>query len=132
MAALRERAERPDLRGRVTFAGPVEHPAAALAATGCLLHCAEREPFGIVLIEALAAGRPAVAPAGGGAPEIVDETVGRLYPPGDAAAAADALCEVLSDPATTARLGAAGRERAERDFTVEATRSRFAALLEAL
>ena len=49
-----------------------------------LLHCADREPWGLVLIEALAAGRPVVAPAAGGPLEILDRG---LYPPGDADAA---------------------------------------------
>jgi glycosyltransferase involved in cell wall biosynthesis len=130
LAALRERAARRDLRGRVAFAGQLPEPGPALARAWCLLHCAEREPFGMALVEALAAGRPVVAPAAGGALEIVDESCGRLYPPGDVEAAAAALWELLADPAKAARLGAAGRERAVRLFSLDDARRRYREALE--
>jgi glycosyltransferase involved in cell wall biosynthesis len=71
-----------------------------------------------VAIEAMAAGRPVVASAVGGVPELVthDET-GLLVPPGDAAALRDAIQSLLADPARRARMGEAGRRRARR-FTV--------------
>jgi glycosyltransferase involved in cell wall biosynthesis len=129
VAALKERAARPDLRGRVRFAGRADDPRPALAAASCLLHCAGREPFGLALVEALASSRPVVAPAAGGPLEIVDESCGRLYPPGDAGAAAAALVELLEDPATAAALGQAGRLRAEREFDLARARERFRALV---
>jgi len=112
LAALRRRAQAPDLAGRVTFEPTLEDPREALARAGCLLHCAEREPYGRVLVEALASGVPVVAPAVAGPGEIVDATCGRTYAPGDAAAAARALVEVLGDPALAARLAAAAPARA--------------------
>ena len=54
---LRERAARPDLDGRVELRGRVEDPRPALEGASVLLHCADREPFGIAMIEALAARR---------------------------------------------------------------------------
>jgi glycosyltransferase involved in cell wall biosynthesis len=127
LETLRERAERDDLRGRVTFAGRVGDVGEALGGASCLLHCADQEPFGLALVEALAAGRPVVAPAAGGPLEIVDESCGRLYPPGDARAAAAALVEVLAD---SAWLGQAGRERAQKHFSLERFRTEFRQLLE--
>ena len=124
---LRRRAEQPDLEGRVTFAGELADPRQALGRAWCLLHCADREPFGNVVLQALASGRPVVAPAAGGPAEIVDETCGRLYPPGDAGAAADALVEVLSTPELVDRLGAAGRARASW-FEADESHQRFADL----
>ena len=56
---------------RVTIAGPADDVPRALADAHVLLHCADEEPYGMVLVEALAAGRPVVAPAAGGAREIV-------------------------------------------------------------
>ena len=109
---LRARAGRPDLAGRVELSGPAV-AAQALADATCLLHCADSEPFGLVLLEALSSARPVVAPASGGPAELLDDEVARLYPPGDAAAAADRLVELLGDPELAARLGAAGRRRAE-------------------
>jgi GT2 family glycosyltransferase/glycosyltransferase involved in cell wall biosynthesis len=124
---LRRRAAQPDLEGRVTFAGELADPRPTLGRAWCLLHCADREPFGSVILQALASGRPVVAPAAGGPAEIVNETCGRLYPPGDAAAAAAALVEVLSSPELVDRLGAGGRARAGW-FEADEARQRFAEL----
>ena len=85
-AQLRRDAER--LGDRVTIAGPVDDVPAALADAHVLLHCAAAEPYGMVLVEALAAGRPVVAPAKAGPLEIVSDGAGRLYPPGNVKAAA--------------------------------------------
>jgi GT2 family glycosyltransferase/glycosyltransferase involved in cell wall biosynthesis len=122
---LRERAAQPDLDGRVTFAGQLADPREALSRAWCLLHCAEREPFGNVVLQALASGRPAVAPDAGGPAEIVDESCGRLYRAGDAEAAAAALVELLSSPLLVEKLGDGGRARAGW-FEAEDARRRFA------
>jgi glycosyltransferase involved in cell wall biosynthesis len=83
-----------DAPDNVTFAGRVDMHA-ALAEHHVLLHCADREPWGLVLIEALAAGRPVAAPAAGGPLEILDRG---LYPPGDANAAVAKIRDALADP----------------------------------
>jgi phosphatidyl-myo-inositol alpha-mannosyltransferase len=71
------------------------------------------ESFGIVLVEAMAAGLPVVASAVPGYDEVVRDGVeGLLVPPGDADALAGAIGRVLDDHALAGRLGAAGRERA--------------------
>lgn len=125
VASLRARATHPDLNGSVEFVGAVADPRDALLRASCVLHCAEREAFGLALIEALAAARPVVAPAAGGPAEIIDGSCGVLYEPGDAVAAADALVRLLSEPARVLRMGAAGRVRAEREFGLPAARERF-------
>jgi N-acetylglucosaminyl-diphospho-decaprenol L-rhamnosyltransferase len=129
-AALRIRAGRPDLEGAVEFAGEVVDPRPDLARATCLLHCAPREPFGIAVLEALAAGRPAVVPAAAGPAEIVDPSCGLLYPPGQAAAAADAIAELLADPERAALMGAGGQARARERFDRAAARRRFASGIE--
>jgi N-acetylglucosaminyl-diphospho-decaprenol L-rhamnosyltransferase len=126
---LTRRAEDPDLRGAVDMPGAQADPRAELAGASCLLHCSPREPFGIVLLEALAAGRPVVAPNAAGPSEIVDETCGVLYAPGDAAAGAAALVQVLQDPKRAVEMGEAGRERVRARFSREQTRRGFAAAL---
>jgi N-acetylglucosaminyl-diphospho-decaprenol L-rhamnosyltransferase len=126
LARLRARAARPDLAGRVDFAGPLADPAAALRSAGCLIHCAEREPFGLVVAEALASGTPVVAPAAGGPAEIVDDSCGALYPPGDAQAAAAALVDVLE---RRDALSGPARQRAEAAFGLAAMQARYDALL---
>ena len=70
------------------------------------------EPFGRVFIEALHAGLPVVATDVGGACEIVDETCGRLAPPGDAEAIAALLRELILHPELRGTLGHAGPARA--------------------
>jgi GT2 family glycosyltransferase/glycosyltransferase involved in cell wall biosynthesis len=129
LETLRARAAQPDLAGRVELAGPVEDVPGALRRASCLLHCADREPFGRVLAEALAAGRPVVAPAAGGPLEVLDESCGRTYPPGNADAAATALRDALD---RAAELGGAARARAERLFDLDDTRARYRELVAAL
>jgi N-acetylglucosaminyl-diphospho-decaprenol L-rhamnosyltransferase len=121
---LETRAREPDLAGRVVLRGQVADPSPLLARASVLLHCADREPFGIALIEALAAGVPVVAPAAGGPTEIVTKACGRLYPPGDAAAAARGIAECLERPEM--RDGA--RERAEA-FDARRTRASWCEVL---
>jgi N-acetylglucosaminyl-diphospho-decaprenol L-rhamnosyltransferase len=129
---LRARAAEPDLGGAVEFAGAVEDPRADLARATCLLHCAEAEPFGIAVLEALAAGRPAIVPAAAGPAEIVDQSCGVLYRPGDAGAAARAIVDVVCDPDRAAAMGAAGRARARTRFGGAASRAAYAAALKPL
>lgn len=78
------------------------------------------EGFGLVLLEAMAAGRPVVASAVGPIPEVVaaGET-GLLVPPEDPVALADAIVRVLLNPDLADRLGRAGRRRVERCFGIE-------------
>ncbi len=110
---------------RVILAGQVD-ARAALAQAHVLLHCADAEPYGLALVEALACGRPVVAPDAAGPREIVQAGAGRLYRPGDAEAAAAALRAVLADPAAPA----AARRRAEAAFDVEASTRRLAGAIE--
>jgi len=76
----------------------------------CLLSSnSETSAYGVS--EPMAMGRPVVATAVGGVPELIDHGIdGWLCPPRDAAALADAVCTLLADPAAAARMG----ERAAR------------------
>lgn len=78
----------------------------------------EQEGFGIVFLEAAAAGVAQVAGASGGAAEAVEHGVGGLVvaDPGDAAAVAEALASLLDDPDRRRRLGATARQRAAERF----------------
>jgi GT2 family glycosyltransferase/glycosyltransferase involved in cell wall biosynthesis len=129
-ARLRARAAAPDLAGAVELVGALEDARGELARATCLLHCAPREPFGMAVLEALAAGRPAVVAAAAGPAEIVEESCGRLYPQEDVRAAADALLEIVGDPELAARMGANGRHRAQQCFGLSTSQERFAAAVE--
>lgn len=120
--ALRERvALDPGLTDQVIFRGRTDDVAAELAQAGLLLHCRDDEPFGIVMLEAMACGLPVVAPAAGGALEIVEDgETGLLYPPGDADAAAGHVLRLLDDPALARRLGAGGLRRYTERFSLDA------------
>lgn len=71
------------------------------------------------VLEAMAAGLPVVASEVGGIPELVDAKTGLLVPPEDSAALANAVEKLIADPGLRARLGAAGRARAEERFDLE-------------
>jgi glycosyltransferase involved in cell wall biosynthesis len=83
------------------------------------------EPLSLAAVEAMACGRPVVASAAGGLPEVViDGETGLLVPAGDVDALRDALRALLSDPTLRRRLGEAARRRA-RLFTASAITTRI-------
>jgi glycosyltransferase involved in cell wall biosynthesis len=87
------------------------------------------EPFGQVIIEGMAAGKPVVATNGGGVPEIVEDgSTGILVPMGDSAAMAAAICNILENPRHAAEMGVRARQRVENHFTVAATSRRVEAI----
>jgi glycosyltransferase involved in cell wall biosynthesis len=132
--ALREEVEGDSLlRDRVRFVGRLTNVGAALREHGLLLHARPDEPFGIVLIEAMATGLPVVAPDAAGPREIVvhDET-GFLYPPGDVEAAASAVMRLVEAPDIARRMGEAGRARVVEHFSTESQLAGFVAALKDL
>jgi len=77
----------------------------------------EGEPFGLTLIEAMAAGLPIIASRGGACPEIIEDgRSGLLVTPGNSQELADGLARVLSDPALYATLRVEGFERVSERF----------------
>jgi glycosyltransferase involved in cell wall biosynthesis len=120
----------PELREVVSFPGFAADVAAGLGECGALLHCRPDEPFGIALIEAMALGLAVVAPAAAGPLEIVEDGVtGRLYPAGDAAAAAGALRDLIENPDTARSMGEAGRRRVEQRFPISRQLAQTRALM---
>lgn len=115
-AALRER-----LAGvpRVRFVGYRSDAAEVVRALDVLVLPSYVEGAPNVVLEAMAAGRAVVATAVSGTPELVEEGVtGRLVPPGDPEALGAALSALVADAGLRARLGAAGAERARREFSL--------------
>lgn len=76
------------------------------------------EGFGLVMIEAMAMGKPVVATKIGGVTDIVTKDVGYLVPPRDDQAMASAFIELLSDKEMSKRRGEAGRKRILSHFTL--------------
>ena len=114
LADLQARATRAGIAGRIRFLGQREDVPALLAAADVFCQPNLRgEPFGIVFIEAMHAGLPVVSTALGGALEIIDESCGRLVPPGDPAALADTLRNLLGNTALWERLGQNGPTHAQ-------------------
>ena len=92
-----------------------------MAALDVFSHTSVRpEPFGLVIVEAMATGKPVVAADAGGPREIVtDGATGFLTTPGDASAHARRVCELLTDPARAAQIGQAARTRCEQMFSLQ-------------
>lgn len=113
VAGLRRQAEAAGIADRVRFTGQRTDVGDLLAAADVFCQPnASPEPFGLVYVEALRAGLPVVGTREGGVTEIVDESCGRLVAPGDVAALASTLRELIGSAATRQRLGGAGPGRA--------------------
>jgi glycosyltransferase involved in cell wall biosynthesis len=109
------------LTGNVHFAG-VRHDIARLltAIDVFTLSSITVECFSIALLEAMACARPAVCTAVGGIPEMIEDGVtGYLVPPQDPEQLAARLTELLSHPEAARRMGRAGRERVEAEFSLD-------------
>jgi glycosyltransferase involved in cell wall biosynthesis len=104
--------------GLIEYLGPRRDIAALLA--GAHIACQPstyREGLPKSALEAMAAGKPLVATDIAGLREaVVDQKTGLLVPPGNPPALAAALQRLITDPALRARMGAAGRQRAEQNF----------------
>ena len=100
-------------RVHVTGFVPHHEVPGLLAAADVVVLPSTYEELGTALVEAMAAGRPVVASAVGGIPELVRDGVdGLLVRPGDPSALAAALTRVLTDPVLAASMGASARARA--------------------
>jgi alpha-1,6-mannosyltransferase len=86
-----------------------------LASADALVHAGTQETFGLVLLEAMACGRPVVAARAGAIPEFVDEGVGMLAEPGSGARMAEAIAALYERDIEA--LGANARAKVLRKFT---------------
>ena len=125
-------AQRLGLTHRLVFVPHAEDPADIYAACDLIAHTPTNpEPLGLVVLEAMAAGLPVVAPrAGGPAETVIDGETGLLFPMGDADALASALNTLISDPPRRRRLGVAACRRAAECFDVRNCRRQILDLYE--
>jgi glycosyltransferase involved in cell wall biosynthesis len=107
-----------DLSQRVGFTGFVEDTASVMRSLDIVAHAStEPEPFGLVIAEAMACGKPVVVAQAGGAAEIVSLDVNALaHSPGSAEQLAAQILALATSPDLRARLGRAGRSTAESRF----------------
>jgi len=123
LEAMRRLARRTGVERRVSFRGwlDAEDLAQELAdASVVVVPSLWPEPFGLVGIEALSAGRPVIASATGGVQDWLDDGVsGLCVKPGDTLDLARALNELLADPARQMKMGLAGRESVNSRFSAE-------------
>ncbi len=122
-AEIRALCHRLGLDDAVEFTGFRSDVPELMAGLDILVHASTTgEPFGQVVIQGMAAGKPVVATNGGGIPEIVaDGLTGLLVPMADADAMGAAICHLLSEPALARQMGLMGRQRVLEQFTIEHT-----------
>ncbi|WP_433975776.1 glycosyltransferase family 4 protein [Tunturiibacter lichenicola] len=120
--SLRQRAQAPDLEGRVHFLGFRKDVSLLMKCMNIIAHTSTSpEPFGRVIVEAMLAGRPTIASRAGGVLEIVrgNET-GLLVLPGCPLDLSAAIQKYHAHPGLARRIADAGRERAINHFSVHA------------
>jgi glycosyltransferase involved in cell wall biosynthesis len=117
---------------RVDFAGLVDFPELADLYKSCEVFVlpSNQEGFGVVFLEAMAAGKPVIAARAGAVPEVVvDGQTGVLVDYGDETALEDAIARLLADSDLRQRLGSAGRDRYLQRFSFDRVMARFDELL---
>ncbi len=131
---LRNRARELGMEAAVILTGRREDiPRFLSAASVCVSSSLGSEENSRAVGEYMAAGRPVAATTVGVIPEMVEDGVtGRLVPPRDPAALAEAIAALLEDPERAAKMGAAGRERAEKVFSRRAFARRLSVILDSL
>jgi glycosyltransferase involved in cell wall biosynthesis len=114
--------ERKGIHKRVTYLGYRSDISQLLASLDLLLlPSTSPDPLPTVVLEAMAAGKPVLATAQGGALEmVVDQETGRFMPIGDAKQVAAVLAELLQDKERLKEMGTAGRIRVEKEFSAAA------------
>jgi glycosyltransferase involved in cell wall biosynthesis len=128
--------EQLGLRDHVRLTGFREDVPELLAASDVFVHCSVRpEPFGRVVVEAMAAGTPVIATASGGILDIVRHgETGLLVPCADAVSLAESMARLLDEPATVSRLVESALGWARESFSVlkhvAAVQSLYRGLLE--
>jgi glycosyltransferase involved in cell wall biosynthesis len=113
--------EEHGLKNNVIFTGFRDDIPDLLAIMDVVIHASvSPEPFGRVIMEAMSLGKPVIATDIGGVPEFVQHGVtGRLVPPCDPKALAEAMAELLRDPLERNRLGNNGRLEVRQRFSVQ-------------
>ncbi len=121
LQSLKSKITEDNLAQWVLLTGYRSDVADLMNAMDIVLHASVRpEPFGMVLLEAMALGKPVIATDIGGPREIIEHGVsGFLVPPGDPVALAEQIHGLLADPALRTEIGRNALKRVERHFSLE-------------
>jgi glycosyltransferase involved in cell wall biosynthesis len=120
--ALQDLVERLGLGSTVVFTGFHDDIPAVMNTIDVFVHASLKEPFGSVIVEAMAAARPVIASATLGPQEIIrDGVTGLLTPPGDAGALATAILRILREPGLGRALAERGRAHAVATYDLRET-----------
>ena len=129
---LHEAARALGLEARLEWRGH-EDPRQIMADIDILMHPATHETFGRIVVEAMSAGLPVIGMNAGGVAElVVPGGTGFLFGETDSAAVARCIDELATSPELRARLGAAGRVRAEQHYSIDASCGRILGVYKAL
>jgi len=109
---------------------PFEELASLFRSADLVVYPSYYEGQGLIPLEAMASGTPVVTVDHGPLPEMVDQSVGRLFGMGDPDAMADAIMTELAEPERMVSKGEAGRRRVLEGFTFESNAARFEAIYE--
>ncbi len=132
-ASLPVLVSRLGLQDEVTMTDQVPDAGPYIEQMDILVNASDPEPFGIVLLEAMARGVAVLAVDSGGPAEFIEDgATGVLAASGEPADLADALERLLSSQTLRNEVGRAGRERFAHDYTPDALRKRFFVNLERL
>lgn len=105
---------------RVRLEGWVDDVAQLLSTFDLFVSSARAEPFGLAIVEAMAAGVPVIATSSEGAREIIEaDTTGCLIPSSDTGTMANAISALLDDPKTRERLASSALRRVSEQFSLE-------------
>jgi glycosyltransferase involved in cell wall biosynthesis len=118
-ASLERLAHELDIADVVRFLGYVPDASTVAAAADIAILSSDNEGTPVWLIEASAAGRPAVATRVGGVPDVVLPDAGVLVGRGDHSALAEGVAQLARDPRLRAKMGARAREHVTRSFSIE-------------
>ncbi|MCA9047392.1 MAG: glycosyltransferase family 4 protein [Planctomycetaceae bacterium] len=117
---LRKLATSLELGSVATFVDDGTAMSAYLSAIDIFCMPSLQQGFGIIMLEAMALGRPAIASGVGGILSIIeDDRNGLIVPPSDSRSLADAMLRLLRDPETARRIAVAGQNLVEDRFTLE-------------
>jgi glycosyltransferase involved in cell wall biosynthesis len=121
------------LKDHFAWTGYVVDMPGLLQNADCVVLPAEREPFGRIVAEAMAAGKPVVSVNSGAIPEIIEDNVsGFVCEPGDCRAMAEAVCRLLRDGELSRKIGENGYLRISQKFSIQRTVREFEQLVKGL